>query len=397
MAGGSVSATPPVQVSGDASDRLAHWRQERESATLFAGLAALERNARRRRVYERLAGVEERHAAKFAERLAADGVPMPAFRPSRRTRWLLALARQLGTPAVLPRIARLERADARRYLRRPHPDDPWAEERDNAVRLAAFAEVETVEAAKRWLLRFRRWVLAAVGGVLFAASVATAHNAQIEGLWFGLLTGVLAGPVVHYGLGKLAVPLGVGRAWCGWACWTAAVIDQLPFRTSPGRLPGGAGRWRTAHFVASLALVAVLVLGLGYGGGAVGARAVGWFVAGNVLYTGLALGLAFALRDNRAFCKYACPVAVVLRTTTRPALVKIAGDPAACAACASRACVRQCPMDVQIPDHVLAGERIGASECVFCQQCVAVCPPDTLGWSVGLDLGGRDRLRPRPP
>ena len=374
-----------------------HWRQEMDSAALFEGLAEIERHPRRDRAYRRLAEVERRHAALFAAEWARAGVPLPPFRPSARTRWLLRLARVFGTAAVLPRIALLERRDARSYAVDFEPWYPKAEERENALWLAEFATQEASEAAKRWLLRFRRTVLAVVGGALFATSWLLARNVQLEGLWFGLLTGVTVGPVIHYALGKLAVPLGLGRVWCGWACWTAAVLDQLPHRQSGGWPTGPARHLRGLHLLASLALVATLVLGFGYRGGAVGAHAGAWFVAGNLLYWALGAALAFAWRDNRAFCKLLCPVSPLLRQTARPALVKVAGDTADCRACASRACTTLCPMDIRIPDYVAAGKRVLSSECIMCQQCVAVCPPNTLRLSLGFDLGGLELLEPRPP
>ena len=372
---------------------LRHWRQEMDSAALFEGLAEIERHPRRDRVYLRMAVVERGHARALAEEMAAAGVVPPAFAASLRTRALLFLARRLGTAAVLPQVARLEAADARGYAGDRADGSPADEERANALWLAEFAANESAEAAKRLLLRLRRIVIAVVGVSLCGVSLALLRNAQLEGLWFGLLTGVAVGPVIHYALGKLAIPLAAGRVWCGWACWTAALLDQLPYRRSPGVPPGGAGRLRALHLVGSLAVVAVLVLAFGVRDGAVGARAGWWFAAGNALYWGMGVALAVALRDNRAFCKVACPVSVILRLTARPALVKVAGDADACRDCVSRACLATCPMDVDVPAYVGAGRRVLASECIACLQCVAVCPPNTLRLSVGLDLGGRDRLQ----
>lgn len=381
-----------------AADRfLQHWRQEMEGAALFGGLAAIERSPRRRRAYERLAAVEARHAERFAQELARAGVTVPAFTPGWRTRWLLGLARRFGTVAVLPRIALLERADARGY-RLDVPDlAPYEEEAANAQWLAEFASFEAGEAAKRLVLRGRRAVIAIVGATLFAISVLLARNAQLEGLVFGLMAGVLVGPVTHYLLGKGIVAVGAGRVWCGWACWTAALLDQLPFRGEPEWLPGPARRWRYAAFVATVAVAAGLVLAAGYDRGATGAHAVSWFVAGNGLYWLVGVVLAVRLRDNRAFCKYACPVAVILRCTARPALVKVRGDAAACEACRSQPCLRQCPMALDVPAYVTSGRRLLSSECIMCQHCVAVCPPNALRLSVGFDLAGEDHVRERAP
>jgi len=383
---------------------VADWRDERDGQALFEGLLSLERNARRRRVLARLASAEERHAATLERAIRSAGAPLPAFRPSARARMLLAWARVFGAVSVLPWIASMEDADAERYLRqlgrgeRPPADlvVRQGEERANANALADFARTEAGEAAKAVILRIRRVVLALVGASLFVVSLALTRNVQIEGLVFGLLGGIVVGPVVHYVLAKLAVPLAAGRVWCGWACWTAAVLDQLPFPRGAGWRSTQLRRLRSWHLVVIVTVVATLVLGLGYDRGAVGRDAAWWFLAGNLAYWIVGVALALAFRDNRAFCKYACPVATILRATSRPALLKITGDPAACADCASRACATVCPMGVDVPAIVLAGERIGGGECIACQQCMAVCPPDTLVPSWRFDVTRSDRLVERP-
>jgi ferredoxin len=395
---------PPHDRSVALRRLVADWRDEREGQALFEGLLALERNARRRRVLARLASAEARHATMLERAVRSEGASLPAFRPSVRARMLLAWARVFGPVSVLPRIASMEDADADRYLRQlDRGEGPTteratrqAEERANADALAEFARVESGEAAKAVILRIRRFLLVLVGASLFAVSLALARNAQIEGLVFGLLGGILVGPVVHYALAKLAVPLVAGRVWCGWACWTAAVLDQLPFPRGAGWRSTRLRRLRSWHLVVIVLVVSALVLGLGYDRGAVGRDAAWWFLAGNVAYWTLGIVLALALRDNRAFCKYACPVATILRATSRPSLLKIEGDPAACADCASRACATVCPMGVDVPAIVLAGERVGGGECIACQQCMAVCPPNTLAPSWRFDVTRADRLVERP-
>ncbi len=37
------------------------------------------------------------------------------------------------------------------------------------------------------------------------------------------------------------------------------------------------------------------------------------FIVGNVLYYAIGILLAFAWKDNRAFCKYICPITVFLK------------------------------------------------------------------------------------
>ncbi len=35
---------------------------------------------------------------------------------------------------------------------------------------------------------------------------------------------------IHYAVAKIFGPLIFGRGWCGFACWTAMVLDFLPYK-----------------------------------------------------------------------------------------------------------------------------------------------------------------------
>ncbi len=175
------------------------------------------------------------------------------------------------------------------------------------------------------------------------------------------------------------------------------VLDLLPFQRSPGRVPGRWDRLRYGHFALSLGLVLLLWFGFGYRdqvhfGSAAGLR---WMLAGNALYYVAAVGMAYALRDNRAFCKYLCPIPVFLKATSRLSLLKIEAEREKCTEC--EACVKMCPMDIQLLDYIRSGQRILSTECMLCQTCITVCAEDALKVSFGLDLGGKERLRERLP
>ena len=240
----------------------------------------------------------------------------------------------------------------------------------------------------------RRLALMMVGSflVIFALFIGV-ENVQIEGVFFGLMTGVIQMAVIHYLIAKIFGPLIFGRMWCGWACWTVMVLDLLPFTRPSGRLPGRWGWLRYLHLGLSLAGVLLLVLVFDYRAGAAGNTALYWFVIGNLLYYAVGIGMAYALKDNRAFCKYLCPVSVPLKITSRFSLLKIGGSAEKCNDC--RACVKMCPMDVRIPDYILKGERVLSTECSLCQTCITVCAHDALKLSFGFDLGGKDLLRER--
>ena len=240
----------------------------------------------------------------------------------------------------------------------------------------------------------RRLALLMVGSFLIGfVGIAGAENIQIEGLFFGLLTGFVQAAVVHYLIAKIFGPVLFGRLWCGWACWTVMILDLLPFKRSSGRLPGQWGWLRYAHFGLSLGLVLLLWYGFGYGSGVAGQAAIYWFVIGNLFYYALGIGLAYALKDNRAFCKYVCPISVPLKLTSRFSMLKIAGDATKCNEC--DACVKLCPMDIEIPQYIMNGERVLSTECSLCQTCISTCAKDALKLSFGFDMGGQELLRER--
>jgi ferredoxin-type protein NapH len=215
------------------------------------------------------------------------------------------------------------------------------------------------------------------------------QNMQLEGLFFFLCTGIFSGVIIHYSIAKLLGPLIFGRGFCGWACWTAAILDLLPFKKSNGWIPGP-WRWmRYGHFALSLGLVATLVFLLGYRPR--GMAPVRWLLAGNLLYYGAGIGVAYLLKDNRAFCKYLCPVPVLMKVGSRFALLKISGTGEQCNQC--MACVKVCPMDIRIPDYIGAGQRVLSTECILCNTCVSTCPTNTLAVSWGLDMGGPEQLQ----
>jgi len=238
----------------------------------------------------------------------------------------------------------------------------------------------------------RRLTLFLVGLFLMVIAIfMSRENVQIEGAIFGLLTGVIQMGVIHYVIAKIIGPLLFGRMWCGWACWTVMVLDLLPFKRPSGRLPRRFGWFRYLHFGLSLGIVLLLIYGVGFRAGASGSIAVTWFIIGNLLYYAVGIVLAYTLKDNRAFCKYVCPVSVPLKITSRFSLIKIGGEAAKCNDCG--ACVKMCPMDIRIPEYILHNERVLSTECSLCQTCITVCAPEALKLSFGFDVGGKELLR----
>jgi ferredoxin-type protein NapH len=240
----------------------------------------------------------------------------------------------------------------------------------------------------------RRLTLFLVGLFLIGFAIFMGHeNSQLEGAIFGLLTGVVQMAVMHYMIAKIVGPVLFGRMWCGWACWTVMVLDLLPFKRPGGRLPGRYGWIRYVHFGLSVGLVLVLVYLVGFRAGATGSLAVTWFIIGNLLYYAVGIALAYGLKDNRAFCKYVCPITVPLKLTSRFSIIKIGQGSGTCDDC--DACEKTCPMDIRISDYVLNHQRVLSTECSLCQTCITVCARDALKLSFAFDLGGKDLLRER--
>ena len=196
------------------------------------------------------------------------------------------------------------------------------------------------------------------------------ENMQIEGFWYYLFTGVFEAATIHYAVAKIFGPLIFGRGFCGYACWTAMVLDFLPYKTRA--LPRKNIGWiRYLTFALSFLFVSALFL-LKVGNLE---RIMFWaFLLGNLAYYLVGIALAFLFKDNRAFCKYICPVTVFLKPMSYFSLVRIRCDENKCISCGK--CKRVCPMDVEMTDN--SRKRKNGTDCILCMECVKVCPKGAL-------------------
>ena len=94
---------------------LRNWRDELDSAALYAALAQIERDPQQQGVYRELESAERQHAAFWEERLRAAGQTIPPFRVALRTRILIQLARRLGIGFVVPSVIVREMKDRDAY------------------------------------------------------------------------------------------------------------------------------------------------------------------------------------------------------------------------------------------------------------------------------------------
>ena len=84
--------------------------------------------------------------------------------------------------------------------------------------------------------------------------------------------------------------------------------------------------------------------------------------------------MAFAFLDNRAFCKYICPVTVFLKPASYFSLLRVKCDEEKCVSCGK--CRKVCPMNVNPSAN--SRKRENATECILCLRCVEECPKKAL-------------------
>jgi VIT1/CCC1 family predicted Fe2+/Mn2+ transporter len=94
---------------------LENWLDERNSAFLYQQLAEIEKDPRLAGIYRRFVKVEMDHAEKWVEKLRAEKVEVPEFKPSFRTRVMSALAHRFGPAMILPTMQVMEQKGVKNY------------------------------------------------------------------------------------------------------------------------------------------------------------------------------------------------------------------------------------------------------------------------------------------
>lgn len=98
------------------------------------------------------------------------------------------------------------------------------------------------------------------------------------------------------------------------------------------------------------------------------------FIIGNIIHYATGIILAFIFKDNRAFCKYVCPITVFLKPMSYLSLIRVTCDHSKCISCGR--CKRVCPMNVDMTDN--SRNRKNGTECILCMECVKNCPKKAL-------------------
>jgi ferredoxin-type protein NapH len=206
--------------------------------------------------------------------------------------------------------------------------------------------------------------------MLIYLGIISNENMQIEGFWYYLFLGVFEAAVIHYLVAKIIGPIIFGRGWCGYACWTGMILDLLPYKV-PKEKRKKLGFIRYITFLLSFVFVAILFIfkfdNL--------SNIMFWtFIIGNVIYYITGISLAFIFKDNRAFCKYICPITIFLKPASYFALIRVKRDKDKCINC--KKCIKSCPMNVDMLDN--SRKRKNATECILCNNCIRNCPKKAL-------------------
>jgi len=257
--------------------------------------------------------------------------------------------------------------------------------------LAAYALVPT-----RRKQATRRVILITGGLSILAFPVLGAVNLDLEGFFMLLFLGAGGVAIGHTMVTVIAGPLFFGRLLCGWGCWRAMILELLPIGRSPGRRGAIWSVLPLLGLAASITGAGLSVFALGHHPGGVPGKMHAGNMSGIAITIGIyylaSIGLAFTMRDKRAFCKYLCPSSVILGLTSRLSLLKMAADSRLCNSC--DACSQVCPMDIDVARFAALGGRVASGQCILCQRCAHACPTGALRLGAGFDLAGRTPFRP---
>lgn len=241
----------------------------------------------------------------------------------------------------------------------------------NFTYIGGFVSLGMILFTRKWKYA-RLLVQFGVGLYMFVfLGILCRENMQMEGFFYYLFLGVFQGATIHYLVAKIGGPLIFGRGWCGYACWTAMVLDLLPYKKPENPRINKISYIRYVVFVCSISFVGILFLLKVQNMDEIMFIS---FIVGNILYYAVGITLAFKLKDNRAFCKYICPITVFLKPMSYFSLMRIKVDKNKCISC--NKCKSVCPMDVDMLDEKRS--RKNGTECIICEECIRVCPKNAI-------------------
>jgi len=193
------AATPPPAAAPDSDTLRAwrhHWQDELDAAYLYLALAGQETDAKKKDVYIKLAGVEERHTQLWDQLLAQHGYPVAAGqrRPSLNARLRAWFGRRFGPSYLLPLLLREEGQEVKGYMDL-YQESRLDDAREVSLRLAKESAAHAETLADLAGKASEPWHKTGSGG--FLRNVVYGFN---DGLTanFGLVAGVIGGEVTPH-------------------------------------------------------------------------------------------------------------------------------------------------------------------------------------------------------
>ncbi len=151
-------------------EEIARWKKnladEERAAALYESLAGAERDPERAEVFRDLAAIERRHAGTWREKLEKAGVDLDPVRPGLKERFLVFLARRLGTAEVLPILEATEKGADGAYAEQT---DAKALGMDREEKVHARVFQAMGEGGPPAIAREEKWHRGSRGGTLRAA------------------------------------------------------------------------------------------------------------------------------------------------------------------------------------------------------------------------------------
>jgi VIT1/CCC1 family predicted Fe2+/Mn2+ transporter/rubrerythrin len=171
-----------------------HYRDEKDAAFLYRALAGVERDTKRRALFERLADVEDRHVDRWLRLFREHARDVPPHAPSRRSRFLAWMGRRFGSSAVLPLIVAEEGREVEAYLHLARRSAQRSAQ-EAALAIAADSAVHAQELSRALGREGEPWHGLGVGG--YVRSIVYGFN---DGLTanFGLVAGVIGADVAPH-------------------------------------------------------------------------------------------------------------------------------------------------------------------------------------------------------
>src|SRR5256885_11811097 len=142
-----------------------HWQDEYDAAYLYLVLAGQEPDQKRKDVYIKLAGVEERHVQMWEKLLAEHGHPVGRPRPSVNARLRAWFGRRFGTGYLLPLLLREEGQEVKGYMDL-HKEASFDDAREVSLKLAKESAAHAAPLAGLSGRAPAPWHQAGTGGVL---------------------------------------------------------------------------------------------------------------------------------------------------------------------------------------------------------------------------------------